>query len=360
MSRARLESTRSQTAGCYHCVSRIVNRRPLLGEAEREHFVLLMREYERFCGVRVLTYCVMSDHFHVLLEVPERPEVLPLGEDILVKSRRLTGHQNVRAIRERLEMYRDQGDEEGERAYLATFHVRMWSASEFMKTLKQRFTQWLNGRKHRRGTLWESRFKSVVVEGEGEALAVMGGYLDLNPVRAGLVQDPKDYGWSGYGAATAGNRRAQEGVRAMVAALRGGREVGLGSSLDAYREEVLYGHRGAGESGPGSVEWKSPLGRPARRLSLKEYLRCRVRYFSDGAVLGSREFVERWLQTNRALINPERKRGARRMRGLAGMELYTLRELQMDVFGHAGGLKGRVPPGRVRKARVKRSADPGT
>ena len=57
----------------YHCVSRIVDRNFVLGDLEKEHFVKLMRAYETFCGVRVITVCVMTNHFHILLEVPQRP-----------------------------------------------------------------------------------------------------------------------------------------------------------------------------------------------------------------------------------------------------------------------------------------------
>ena len=59
--------------GYYHCVSRVVNRDYVLGEVEKEQFVKWMRRYAEFCGVRVVTFCVMSNHFHVLVEVPERP-----------------------------------------------------------------------------------------------------------------------------------------------------------------------------------------------------------------------------------------------------------------------------------------------
>ena len=58
----------------YHCISRVVNRDFVLGEEEKEHFVHLMRLCERFCRVRVLSFVVMSNHFHLLLEVPARPE----------------------------------------------------------------------------------------------------------------------------------------------------------------------------------------------------------------------------------------------------------------------------------------------
>ncbi|MCK5924075.1 MAG: transposase, partial [Methylococcales bacterium] len=44
------------------------------GDVEKEQFVRLMRLYEAFCGVRVLSFCVMSNHFHILVEVPPSME----------------------------------------------------------------------------------------------------------------------------------------------------------------------------------------------------------------------------------------------------------------------------------------------
>ena len=69
----------------YHCVSRVVDRNFVLGDLEKEHFVKLMRGYEVYCGVRVLTFCIMTNHFHVLVEVPQRPpnELLPSDADFV-------------------------------------------------------------------------------------------------------------------------------------------------------------------------------------------------------------------------------------------------------------------------------------
>ena len=53
----------------YHCLSRVVDRQFLFKKAEKEQFVYFMRLYSRFCGVRILSYCVMSNHFHLLVEV---------------------------------------------------------------------------------------------------------------------------------------------------------------------------------------------------------------------------------------------------------------------------------------------------
>jgi REP element-mobilizing transposase RayT len=112
-----------------------------------------MREYEQFCGVRVLTYCVMSNHFHLLIEVPERP-MEPLTDEALIRMlARLSGINNAGTVRQQLAWFRER------------IRSRMWDISAFMKLLKQRFSQWYNRRKGRRGTLWEERFRSVLVEG---------------------------------------------------------------------------------------------------------------------------------------------------------------------------------------------------
>ena len=58
----------------YHTISRVVGRDFVLEVDEREHFRMLMRMCEKFTGCRVLSYCLMSNHFHILLEVPPMPE----------------------------------------------------------------------------------------------------------------------------------------------------------------------------------------------------------------------------------------------------------------------------------------------
>ena len=68
----------------YHCVSRVVDRQFIFGDAERDEFVRLMRLYEAFCGVRILNYCVMSNHFHILVEIPPSMEE-SLSDEALVQ-----------------------------------------------------------------------------------------------------------------------------------------------------------------------------------------------------------------------------------------------------------------------------------
>jgi len=69
----------------YHVISRIVDRRFILGDEEREHFVVLMCKLEAFLGLRVVTYVVMSNHFHLLVEEPDRDELPALDRETLLK-----------------------------------------------------------------------------------------------------------------------------------------------------------------------------------------------------------------------------------------------------------------------------------
>jgi len=71
------------------------------------------------------------------------------------------------------------------------------SASLLMKHLGQRYVQYINRTYRRSGTLWEGRFRSCLTQSEEYVLACYR-YIELNPVRAGMVNQPKDYRWSSY------------------------------------------------------------------------------------------------------------------------------------------------------------------
>ena len=202
----------------YHCVSRVVNRDSVLKREEKEEFVRLMRLYERFCEVKVVNFCVMSNHFHLLLEVPAAPECGGASwsdEEVLEQYAILNSGPDLGQKRWELEHYREQNNEEAAERFRAKCFARMWNLSSYMKSVKQCFTQWFNRKHGRQGTLWEARYKHELVE-EGHAARRVAAYIDLNPVRAGIVKDPKDYRWSSYGEAVAGKKVAQEGLRRVL------------------------------------------------------------------------------------------------------------------------------------------------
>ncbi|MCP5049106.1 MAG: hypothetical protein GY940_18190, partial [bacterium] len=75
---------------------------------------------------------------------------------------------------------------------------RLGNISRFIQELKQTFTKWYNNKHGRKGYLWNDRFKGVIV-GKGEAQLACSAYIDLNPVRAGIVEQPEDYCWCSLG-----------------------------------------------------------------------------------------------------------------------------------------------------------------
>jgi len=75
--------------------------------------------------------------------------------------------------------------------------------SLLMKHSGQRYVQYINKTYRRSGTLWEGRFRSSIVQEQGYLLRCYR-YIELNPVRAGMVRHPKDYRWSSYRANGAG------------------------------------------------------------------------------------------------------------------------------------------------------------
>ncbi len=342
MRRPRLLAPDDQPTAVYHCYSRIVDRRPILHEADKELFRSLMVELAEFCQVRILTFCIMSNHFHILLEVPRPPEHLPGVEETLEALAKLSGAKEIGALRQQVAAFRAAGDGAAETLWLSRYHARRWSLSNYMKLLKQRFSAMYNRKAKRKGTLWEERFRSVLVEGEGRALVTMAAYIDLNPVRARMVEDPKDYRWCGYREAVTGHPGALEGIKRVVEVLLRAEGVGAEESLRSYRKHLFVEGDEVGESigedlqtVRGAISHEAVLKVLAEggQISTGNYLRCRVRYFCDGAIFGTRDFVEKIFRRCRDRFGSRRKTGARPLRGMAERGLFTARALRVDVFG---------------------------
>ncbi len=350
----------------YHAISRVVDRRFVFAERECEAFRMFMRMYENFSGCRVLSYCVMSNHFHLLLEVPPMAEGGLRDESLLQRLSALYSEAFVAGVATELaearkagvslEGVEDEGLAEVRVAEIhARFTYRMHDLSEFMKGLLIRFTRWFNRTHDRTGTLWEERFKSVIVE-NGTAARTISAYIDLNPVRAGMVTDPADYRWSSYGEAVGGGakgngKKAREGlVRAYFCDRGVGFEVekwqevsrlyrrlmGLALAKNPARAGVSQAAKGLGQTTKNTAELLESEDNETvlKDLRMAKLLRCRIRYFTDGAVIGSKEFVNEAFASARERFGPKRKDGARKMLGAAaaasGM-LWSLRDLQKGI-----------------------------
>jgi len=314
MRQPRVKIPSSEGPASYHAMSRAVNGEFYFKKAaDKECFVEMMWKVADFCGVEILTYVVLSGHFHVETLIPKLGPIS--DEELLRRYERLhpkatwRNPARIDAIREMLQQNGPEAEQWRKRQLR-----QMGDLSQFMKLLKQRFSIRYNRTHNRYGTLWSERFKSVMMEGQSreEATLCTALYIDLNAVRAGLVKDPKDYRFCGYGAAVGGDERARRGIMLLT-------EKATWEEAQAqYRQMLFAAGAELGRNGPAISQ--DDLARTLKekgRLPMATVLRCRCRHLTNTLVLGSQEYVERHLAEYR------RRTGARMRAGPRPLPAYT-------------------------------------
>ena len=204
----------------YHLISRIAHRAFYLDADERDRFIDVMKRSAAFSGVRLLAWCVMTNHVHILVYVPE-PEKLS-DDDILARMRTLYRKSRFDELKRQWDMLAVHPGTPQFGRFRKSFLKRMWNAGEFMKTLKQHFTMSYNSRREHAGTMWEGRYHVRVHKpddfGMGGAAMLTAGYIDVNPVKAKIVsgiENASDYRWGSYHEACGGDADAIRGYDAI-------------------------------------------------------------------------------------------------------------------------------------------------
>jgi len=272
---------------------------------------------------------------------------------VVARLDRALGEEFAKLMHRNLDFWRTTKNEAAIEEWGQRQVARMFSLSEFMKAVQMRFSRWYNLRNNRRGTLWERRYTSVIVEEEERALRTMAAYIDLNPVRAGMVADPADYRWSGYGEAMAGKARSRRGLVRIIGQMAWPRETAAGAKPwgdEAFPAKVetralvfyraILGRQGAERRREdGTVvrrglneKVRAKLTTPNERRLASEVLMRRVAHFTRGVMLGSRAMIDEWFEANRQVVQGrsrlERKRGSQPLGKPALRGLYTFRDPQ--------------------------------
>lgn len=320
--------------GVYHVMSRSACQAFLFGPREKEMFCKFLFEQAQFSGVEVLSYCIMSNHIHLLLRVPLL-ESLPDAELL----RRYTDYYGLEKLPRssysvaELKDILASGGHAADRAR-GRILARMGNLPAFMRELKQRFSIWYNHQHSNQGTIWAARYKSLIVEDEPEALTRVAAYIDLNPVRAEIVQDPKDYRWCGYAAGLAGQPLARLGIQRLFAGKRAYTE-----AIRSYRLILFgkgFGVKGSSDGtgrGKMSAQQVEAVLQQNGKVPIEELLRVRVRYFSDGLALGSKNFIERLFVENRSSFGSRRQRGGTALPESSWGQLHIVRNLRRRIYG---------------------------
>ncbi len=330
---------------CYHVMTRTCGAERILEAEDLEGLRIIIRKMALFSGVKVMTYCLLSNHWHLLVKVPSKEMFLRQFEDRdgEVKGAgegRLMGHlatlyskAYIRQLKLELADMRERGLDTAAQEVLDKYKNRFCDLSLYVKEVKERFTRWYNRKHQRIGTLWSGRFKSVLVE-NGEALRTMSAYIDLNPVRAGIVDDPKDYRWCGYAEAVAGSRHARRGLCMVMEKPQDSWGKTNEKSGAWYRcwlmmDGAQLEHDEWTEANQIKVRKGIPLEKSKKslaaqgQLSVGECLLSRLKYMSEGAAIGSKSFIETLFAKHREEFGEDRKSGSKPLgENLSG--LYSL------------------------------------
>src|SRR5277367_6603479 len=332
----RFPRVKTEGRSFYHCISRLVHGLFIFGTsggrcAEAEEFLSLMRHWAAFCGIRILDYVLMPNHFHILCDVPE-PKPLTQSE-LLERIKEGYGSKRVEALREQLARFAQGPDGVEQSKRLFDFYLRqMNDLSIYMKKLKGCFAQQYNRRHKRHGTLWSERFKSVLLEGDA-AVAAIAAYIDLNPVRAGLCEDPKDYRYCSYAEAIA--TESATAVEGMGTILNLPPSANPEEVQREYRKFLYLKGAAASENNPPAFDLakaQKVVEQEKGELWLGERLRCKIRYLSDGVILGSRAFVEFHYQRLQQKLGSKRLRVPTALEILGPVGLWIFRKPRVRTF----------------------------
>ncbi len=294
----------------YHVISRTALDGLPFSDADKDYLLGLIDRWSKIFFVDLLGFAIMGNHFHLVVRVYPQDCV------------------DDRQVVERHHLMNGKGggetplSDEG----LKRLKAKLCSLSWYVKEIKQDFSRYFNKKHHRRGFLWGERFKSLIVE-EGDTLINLLAYVDLNPVRAGIVKRPEEYRWCsmGYFCQT-GNRG---GLLKPEFGIVAGSDSDTADAFQRYRDYV-YGICGIKEKRePGDRAKGSPMshGKREHRTALRDLLLGRCRYFSDACVIGSRTFVEASAARFSGKLGLKRRRKGHRF--VPRAPLYALRRLRV-------------------------------
>jgi len=159
---------------------------------------------------------------------------------------------------------------------------KLSNLSEFVREIKVGFARYYNKRHDRRGYFWGDRFKCVIVE-KGETLINCLAYIDLNSLRAGLVDRPEEYRWNSLGYQVQTNNRDK-----FLSTDFGLKEFNVKSEKERIKKYRRYVYEAGAVNRPDKGKTKVIGDRILEKVRSREFelsrsdrFRCRTRYYTD-------------------------------------------------------------------------------
>ena len=295
----------------YHVMSRTALDGFPLGDIEKDFMLDLIRRYSTLYFVEILGFCLMGNHFHLVVRM--FPECKFTDEDIKKRYVQFYGDDGAFADG-RLPYWRD----------------KLSNLSEFVREIKVGFARYYNRRHNRRGYFWGDRFKSVIVD-QGETLINCLAYIDLNPLRAGIVNRPEAYRWNSLGYHVQTNNTDH-----FLSTDFGLKEFNVKSKKERIRRYRRYVYEAGAINRPEKGKVRVIDDKVIKQERIREFelsrihrFRYRTRYFSDSGIIGSKEFVSKTYLRFKHLFDSKNEKRPKPVKGLSGM--YSLKRLSEVV-----------------------------
>ncbi len=288
----------------YHIISRTALQGLPIKDRDNDYLQNLINKLSKLYFVDVLGFALMGNHFHLVVRMYPESEA---GDE---------------EIKKRLEKYYGSTLNLGE-VRLADYRRRLTDLGAFIKDIKQGFTRYFNKKYDRRGFFWDGRFKSMIVQ-DGKSLVNLLAYVDLNPVRAGIVKRPEDYRWCslGYHVQT-GNKND---LLSVDFGMREWDEFDPAEIVRKYRRFVY--ETGAVDTGNGRPMEEKVAEKERKKnfeLTRADMFRHRSRYFIDSGVIGGKSFVRDTFDQFKHLLASKNERRFKRLGGFDG--IYSMKRL---------------------------------
>ncbi|MBU1054911.1 MAG: transposase [Proteobacteria bacterium] len=291
----------------YHVMSRTALDGYPFNDIEKDKLVDIIKRLSKIYFTDILGYCIMGNHFHLLVRMHTET------------------YLNDEEIKKRYILYYGN-DNNFSSDHIPRYRSKWSSISEFMREIKQTFSRSYNKNRNRKGTFWADRYKSVIVE-NGNTLIHCLAYIDLNPVRAGLVEKPDNYRWNsiGYHVQT-GNKDCflswdfglnKFGIRDKKKRLIRYREyVYEAGAIDRSEEKNK-------KTIPANIINKER--KKSFEISRMDRFINRSRYFTDSGIIGSKVFVSDLYQRFKENFKSVNEKIPKHIKGLDG--IYSLKRL---------------------------------
>jgi REP element-mobilizing transposase RayT len=312
--------------GCYyHLYNRIscVKGENPFSEMDKEYGFRLLKNLCDYFLIEVISAAWMGNHFHLVVYAPGPDELPPL--EVIVKR-----HNNYYKSMRNTSRFKPKNPVIciNNKQQCQEVALKMIDISRFMSAYQRQFTCVYNETRNRTGQLWGGRFKSTILE-KINAVAACVIYVELNPVRAGLKNDPADYNFTTWGRYCRSGRHMfyNNFVKHMKP------NITTGDSSKWTDIELFAFFRGeltriiTAESGASSEEIYAARDKARQKESMHIRFLQRTRHFTEGSVLGSKWFIR---QIGIRFNDPARIEKKQLARGSSqlGTVLYCFRKLQ--------------------------------